>query len=212
MISKFLSGNDNNRVLMVSSSNYEVITICDLDHTLVSLNTTNELLKIVNIRKFRVISIILIPLSLLGLIFKRDLTKQIMIKLILYGISKYHIEKLSSLLYKRIKLSKKINSCLLSMIQNLKLLGPVILLTASLDVIASTFKELGFTYVVGSPTFYVNGRLAGFYDLYQKKYKIIKNVLSKSSFKKIIVLDDSPESEICALCNKEYRLLLFKVK
>lgn len=196
-------------VIARSSSNLRCIVLCDLDYTLTKLNTTNELLKIVNLRRFKILSLLLFPLSIIGTILGHDFAKRLLIKLILYGISRQSIEKLSLLLYKRIKCTDKINTNILSVIQSLKRHGPIVLFTASLDVIANKFKELGFTYVIGSPTFYKDEKFIGFYDLYGRKSEVIRNIISKNIFRKIIIFDDSPESGVKTLSRENKGICLF---
>ncbi|MEM1510431.1 MAG: hypothetical protein QW096_11265 [Thermofilaceae archaeon] len=199
--------------MTVNSPNFKLMVICDLDYTLVNLNTTNELLSIVNPRKFKILSRLLAPFSILGSIFKRDFTKQVLVKSILGGISKSHLERLSLLLYKRIKQTGKINLDLLSIIRRIGYWGPSILLTASLDIIASKFRELGFNCVISSFTFYAGEKFIGFCDLYRRKYEVIRDILlSNYSPRKVIVFDDSPEPEMWTLCDKRRKIRIFIVK
>lgn len=189
-----------------------IITICDLDYTLVSLNTTNELLKVVNFKKFVILSRLLFPLSIVNALLKRDLTKRLLVALILNRIPKPCLERLSLLLYEKIKRESKVNTRLLSLLCNLKGYGPVILLTASLDVIANKFKEFGFTCVISSPTFYIDRKLTGLHDLYGRKHRILRGIFSSGLFKKIIIFDDAPEPEVRDLCNNDERCVVYKVR
>jgi len=211
MNSKHPSHNNEYLGVTANSPNFKLMVICDLDYTLVNLNTTNELLSIVNPRKFKILSRLLVPLSILGRIFKRDFTKQVLVKSILCGISKPHLERLSLLLYKRI--TGKINLDLLSIIRRIGYWGPSILLTASLDIIASKFRELGFNCVISSFTFYAGEKFIGFCDLYRRKYEVIRDILlSNYSPRKVIVFDDSPEPEMWTLCDKRRKIRIFIVK
>lgn len=190
---------------------FKVITICDLDYTLVDSNTTNELLKIVNCKKYLVLSKLLTPLSIIGLILKRDIVKQVLIKLVLYGISKAQLERFSSILYRKMEAENRINKRLLLIIRSLERYGPLILLSASISEIVREFKKLGFTCAFGSPTIYINEKLVGFYDMYRRKHEIVQEILSRYKFELVIIFDDSPEPELFNLC-RNTRCRIYRVK
>lgn len=189
--------------------------ICDLDYTLVNLNTTNEMLKLISPKKYRILNRLLSLFSILGSILKRDFAKLLLIKFIMYGIPKTDIEKFSKLFFKKIMENGRINLQLISLIQNMrkkeaqKLI--TILLTASLDVIAKEFKSLGFDYVIGSPTYYEDGKFVGFSDLYRRKREVVRTFFSNQIFERIIIFDDTPDKEFSDSCDSK-NCMIIKVR
>lgn len=184
-----------------------IALVVDLDYTLVRLNTTDELFRLMDPRKHRVLSIIFSKLLFYHLlicnaIFKRDVGKLLLVKIFARGFSKPTVNTYLKMLIET-TVPTKINGKLLSLLRAVKGRRRVgyniitILLSASLDIIANEFKSLGFDYVLASRTYYnKNGDLVWFYDLYGKKHTIVRAMLQRRLFDKVIIFDDAPEKEL----------------
>ena len=168
--------------------------IIDLDYTLVNVDTTNEFIQLVCPRKYYIFSKILQFIVPINRLFKKiDVYKNIMVYLCLVRKPKALLEKYSKDLCDLLK-KVHLNYSLIDKLKKVRREGHVlILLTASLDVIAKNFRDLGFDIVIGSKTYYRNERFSRLWDLYHRKHKIIK-ILKKYS-KEIIVIEDKPEPE-----------------
>jgi len=173
-----------------------VAYVVDLDYTLVGINTTYEFLKNLCPLKYTVLSRLMLPFSLLNRVLKRDLFKFIMMKLCMRGFDEKRIELYTRKYYRRYLL-KHLNAPLLAFLRIRK--GLKILLTASIDFIADSFKELGFDVVLSTKSFFRENRYYTILDLYSKKSRLLQ-VISKY-FDKVIVFDDTPEQSFYRLNN-----------
>ena len=168
--------------------------IVDLDYTLVNVDTTNEFIRMVCPRRHHIFSKILRFIAPLNKLFKRiDVYKNTIVYLCLMRKPKVLLEEYSRKLYNSLKRTH-LNYSLIDRLREIKRKGYVmILLTASLDIIAENFKDLGFDMVIGSRTYYRGNKFHRLRDLYQRKHRIIE--ILKRYYKKIIIIEDDPEPE-----------------
>lgn len=169
------------------------LCVVDLDFTLVNLNTTFDFLNLFFHRKYIVFSRLLFPLLLLNKVFGSDVFKQLLLLSILWfeKRAKEELKELSKTYFKYLVSRRSINQSLLNFLK--KLDCKKILLTASIDVIAEPFKELGFDIVIGSRIYYYNNIPVKILDLFGRKHKVISNL--NKYFDEILVFDDSPEPQ-----------------
>ena len=172
----------------------EAFFIIDLDYTLVNVDTTNEFIKMVCPRRYHIFSKVLRLVVPLNKLFKRiDIHKNIVVYLCLTGKPKVLLKKYSRKLYSLLKRTH-LNNSLIDELKEFKKKGyMLILLTASLDIIAKNFKDLGFDVVIGSRTYYRDNKFHRLWDLYHKKHKIVE--ILKRYCKEIVVIEDDPEPE-----------------
>ncbi|MEM2292865.1 MAG: haloacid dehalogenase-like hydrolase [Nitrososphaerota archaeon] len=175
--------------------------IVDLDDTLVKTNTVFEFMELLCPLRYAIFSRLFKPFLFLNMIFKKDFYKLVMIMMCVKGRRKEDLERYAKAYYKIIEKNqdKYYNTNVLSLVQT-KACKIKVLLTASLDFIADNFKELGFSFVVASKTYYKNEKLHFFFDLYGRKSGIIK-ALSKY-FDNIVIIDDNPEPALYAFDKK----------
>jgi hypothetical protein len=177
--------------------NGEALVFIDLDFTIVDGNTTFDFLKFVNPRRYHIFSRILMPIIFLNKLFKKDVYKVLLVLLCIKGKPKELLQRYSRKYYTYIeKNDRYINRALMEYLANFH---KKILITASLDIVAENFKDLGFNIIVSSKTYYKNGKFQYFVDLYGKKHEFLQ-YLSKR-YNKIIVIEDSPEQEYYKIDN-----------
>ena len=169
------------------------LLIVDLDYTLVRENTTYEFLKLASPRRYMIFSKILFPLYLVNKISERDIYKRF---LVFSCINQKRVEILRNyakahFVFLLNNKSKHFNQSVLNLLE--KNDAAVILMTASLDIVAQPFIELGFLKVIGSETYYKNGKFHWFHDLYGNKHLKIK--MLSQNFKQITVIEDSLEKK-----------------
>jgi phosphoserine phosphatase len=174
----------------------EQLIILDLDFTLINANTTFDFLNFVCPRKFHALSKILKPAVFLNKFLKRDIYKFLLVLLCIKGMREKLLQERSIEYYNQIG-KKYVNYSLLKYITSLP--SQKILLTASLDIVAKNFKNLGFDIIIASRTYYKKGRLHSFFDLFGKKHKIVQ--ILKKHYKEIIIIEDSPEQEYYEIDN-----------
>lgn len=167
------------------------IFIIDLDHTLVDVNTTFHFLEYITPGRYAILSKLLRPLMVFNRHLKTDLYKKAIVCACLSGMKKDDLNEKSRNYFEIIRESV-VNKTLISFLNENP--GKKILVSASLDFIVDNFMAFRFNEVVGSKTKFKSGKFASFDDLYCKKHKLIEKYLDE--FKKIYVIDDSPESEL----------------
>jgi len=172
------------------------VYVVDLDYTLVGINTSYEFLKILCPLKYTILSRLLLLFSVLSRILKKDLFKFVMVNLCIKDFDEKEIKLRAQIYYRKYTL-KHLNVPLISFLQTRK--GPKILLTASIDLIADNFKELGFDIVVSTKSFFRDGRYCTILDLYGKKDLLLR-VISRY-FNRVIVFDDAPQQSFYKLKN-----------
>jgi len=171
--------------------------ICDLDYTIVNVNTTYDFLCYFYPVRYKILSILLRPLVLITNIIKIDIYKKVLTILCLKGKIKINLEIIANNYINFLIKNKAINNELLHVINNYK--GKKILLSASLEILVNCFLKMGFDYAISSKMYYQKDKFKNFSDLYGKKHILIEELSKK--FKNIIVIDDSPESEFFLLQN-----------
>lgn len=176
--------------------------VVDLDFTLINTNTTFEFMKLLCPLRYTIFSRLLKPVSLLNVVFKKDLYKLTMTLICLKGRKKEDLERSAKIYYERIikeNYDKYYNNQVLALLQANKYKIKV-LMTASLDFIADNFKELGFNFILASKTHYKDGKFYFFSDLYKQKNRIARVFLKYLS--RLVVIDDDPEPELYTLNKK----------
>jgi len=184
---------------MKGNFNGKTLIVVDLDFTIVNANTTFDFLRFVTPRKYSIFSRILMPVIFLNKLSKKDVYKALLVLLCIKGKPKEMLQRHSKEYYSYIKKNRDryVNHTLMKYISNLQKKN--MLITASLDIIAENFKDLGFNIVISSKTYYKNGRFQYFADLYGEKHKILR-LLSKR-YNKVIIIEDSPEREYSTIGN-----------
>jgi|GEM_PF-3183788 len=165
--------------------------IVDLDFTLVNLDTTAEFLKLLCPLKYYIFSKILRPVAILGRILSIDLYKQLMLLLCIYDHPKELLEEKAKILFKMLVSKEHVNVSLLNFIKKKNCVK--VLLTCSLDIIATQFYDFEFDLIISSTSLFRHGKFIKLCDLYGKKHRVV-HALSRL-FHEVVILEDSPENE-----------------
>lgn len=185
----------------------DTVLVIDLDHTLACVNTTFDFIKFLCPVKYLIFSILFKPISLLNTILRRDLYKFLLAAICVKQFKQRDLGYFAKVYYKLLKANsdKYLNRKILKLLQK-DINAYKILLTASLDLIANNFKELGFDMIISTKSYYRNERLISFTDLYRRKNNILKILLKH--FNKAIVVDDDPEPNL--FVNSKVRIIRVK--
>ena len=170
------------------------IVIVDLDFTLVNSNTTFHFLEFIEFRLFKIFSKLLKPVILLNKLFRKDFYKFLLVMLCVKGKYKKLLEKYSKIYYNYLVRNNYLNHEIINLVKSI--IEPndvIVLLTASLDIIAENFRNIGFNIIIASKTYYRKNKFHYFTDLYGRKYKLLH--FFNRHFNDIVVIEDSPEPE-----------------
>jgi len=179
--------------MFTSEHHFSYCIVVDLDYTLVSVDTSATLVRRLCPWKYKFISLVFMvlkPLALLSRKLNKDLYKLILLRYCLNRCINLDLENATKSLYYEVRKSK-LNVSLLNTIK--KTGGLKILLTASIDIVANKFKDLGFDLVISSVVKCGETRPFSLLDLYGKKHVILSHLLKYCG--KLLIIEDSPEPQ-----------------
>jgi len=173
---------------------YSYCVIVDLDYTLVSIDTTATLAWVVCphitklILNILTLTFLRFVVPLLNRALDRDVYKLLVLKLCLRACNDSLGRAVLEVYHRALK---TLNKDLLKAIWRLNTFK--ILLTASVDIVAKRFRNLGFGLMISSKIECREGRLYNLVDLYSKKHVIVKRLLKYCD--RIYIIEDSPEPQ-----------------